>query len=413
MKILISAYSCEPGVGSERGVGWNVASEVSKYHQVWVITRPDESKQVIEAELERNPNPNLHFIYFTLPFWKDSLRWGQSGPMQLHYYFWQIQAYFVAKQLLQQIDFDLVHHVTFVKYSAPSFLAFLPIPFIWGPVGGGESAPRTFWIDFSFKNKVYESLRWLWRSIGELDPFVRKTARRCTIAYVTTEDTAIRVRKMGASQVKIAAETAMSELDIQQLSQCPPPTANPVRFISIARLLHWKGFYLGMRAFAKSKLSSAEYWILGEGPEHERLVSLASELGISKQVKLWGLLPRDEVLIKLGQSSVLVHPSLHDSGGWVCLEAMAAGRPVICLDLGGPAQQIVAETGIKVPAHHPEQAVEGIAQAMVHLAESPELRFQMGQAGQERVNNYYSWTAKGQYLAETYQKTVLERVIQD
>ena len=413
MKILISAYSCEPGVGSERGVGWNVASEVSKYHQVWVITRPDESKQVIEAELERNPNPNLHFIYFTLPFWKDSLRWGQSGPMQLHYYFWQIQAYYVAKQLLQQIDFDLVHHVTFVKYSAPSFLAFLPIPFIWGPVGGGESAPRAFWIDFSFKNKVYESLRWLWRSIGELDPFVHKTARRCTIAYVTTEDTAIRVRKMGASQVKIAAETAMSELDIQQLSQCPPPTANPVRFISIARLLHWKGFYLGMRAFAKSKLSSAEYWILGEGPEHERLVSLASELGISKQVKLWGLLPRDEVLIKLGQSSVLVHPSLHDSGGWVCLEAMAAGRPVICLDLGGPAQQIVAETGIKVPAHHPEQAVEGIAQAMVHLAESPELRFQMGQAGQERVNKYYSWTAKGQYLAETYQKTVLERVTQD
>ena len=413
MKILMSAYSCEPGMGSERGVGWNVALEASKYDEVWVLTRPDESKKEIEAELKRNPNTRLHFVYFTLPFWKDSLRWGQSGGMQLHYYLWQLQAYFVAKQLHQQTNFDLAHHVTFVKYSGPSFLAFLPIPFIWGPVGGGESAPGAFWADFSFKNRLYESLRWLWRSVGELDPFVRKTAQRSAIAYVTTEDTAIRVRRMGAPQVKVAAETAMSLQDIQQLSQCPPPTAEPVRFISIARLLHWKGFYLGVRAFAESNLPNAEYWILGEGPEHKRLVSLASELGISKRVKLWGIQSRDEVLVKLGQSSALVHPSLHDSGGWVCLEAMAAGRPVICLDLGGPAQQIVAETGIKVPAHNPEQAVEGIAAAMVRLAESPELRLQMGQAGQQRVKDCYSWTAKGKLLAETYRKTALDRAKQN
>jgi hypothetical protein len=38
MKILISAYSCEPGMGSEPGVGWNIAREVAKYHEVWVLT---------------------------------------------------------------------------------------------------------------------------------------------------------------------------------------------------------------------------------------------------------------------------------------------------------------------------------------------------------------------------------------
>ena len=160
MKILLSAYSCEPRKGSERGVGWNVALEVSKYHEVWVLTRPDESKEEIEAELAiNNPIPNLHFVYFTLPCWKDSLRWGQSGAMQLHYYLWQIQAYFVARRLDQDINFDIVHHVTFVKYSSPSFLSLLPIPFIWGSVGGGETAPEAFWQDFSWKNKLYEILR--------------------------------------------------------------------------------------------------------------------------------------------------------------------------------------------------------------------------------------------------------------
>jgi hypothetical protein len=34
MKVLLSAYSCEHSKGSERGVGWNVAREVAKYHEV-------------------------------------------------------------------------------------------------------------------------------------------------------------------------------------------------------------------------------------------------------------------------------------------------------------------------------------------------------------------------------------------
>jgi glycosyltransferase involved in cell wall biosynthesis len=404
MKILLSAYSCEPNKGSERGVGWNVAREIAKYHEVWVLTRPDESKEEIEAELALNPIPNLHFVYFTLPFWQDSLRWGQSGAMQLHYYFWQIQAYFVGKKLHREVGFEVIHHVTFVRYACPSFLAFLPVPFVWGPVGGGESAPLSFWQDFTWKNKLYEILRWAWRSIGELDPFAQLTARRSTISYATTLDTAARVRQMGAPNVQISSETAMSASDIEQLAQTPPPGEEPFRLIGIARLLHWKGFYLGLRAFARANIADAEYWIVGEGPELEHLRELAIDLGIADRVKFWGLLPRDEVLQKLSQSSVLVHPSLHDSGGWVCLEAMAAGRPVICLNLGGPAAQVTSETGFKVPADNPEQSVNGLADAMTRLASDKNLCLQMGRSGQQRVREYYSWEVKGKQLAQIYKE---------
>jgi glycosyltransferase involved in cell wall biosynthesis len=404
MKILISAYSCEPGKGSERGVGWNVAREVARHHEVWVFTRPDESKDAIEAELAANPVSNLHFVYFTLPFWQDSMRWGQSGAMQLHYYLWQIQAYFVGRKLHREIGFDLVHHVTFVRYSCPSFLSLLPIPFIWGPVGGGESAPSPFWADFNWKNKLYESLRWAWRALGELDPFAHLTAQRSAIAYATTEDTAQRLSKLGAANVQRLSESGMSQFEIEQLSQCPPPTGSPVRFINIARLLHWKGIYLGLRAFASANLPNAEYWILGEGPELARLQALALDLGIADRVKFWGLLPREEVLVKLGQCSALVHPSLHDSGGWVPLEAMASGRPIICLDLGGPSELVTPEIGIKVLAHSPEQAVCDLGKAMVKLAEDSNLCVQMGQAGQQKVKEFYSWEAKGKLLAHIYKE---------
>lgn len=414
MKVLLSAYSCEPGKGSERGVGWNVANEISKHHEVWVLTRPDESREAIEAELERNPNQNLHFVYFTLPFWRDSLGWGQSGAIQLHYYLWQIQAYFVARPLHREIGFDVAHHVTFVKYSCPSFLCFLPIPFVWGPVGGGESAPLPFWVDFSWRNKLYEVARLAWRTVGELDLFTRLTARRSAIAYAVTEDTAQRLQWLGVTQLQICPAIGLLQDEVEHLSQClPVDISMKCRFISIGRLLHWKGFHLGLRAFAKANLPEAEYWVVGDGSELKRLQTLVEDLGIENQVKFCGELPRNSVLQALEQSSILVHPSLHDSGAGVCLEAMAAGRPILCLDLGGPAAQVTTETGFKVPAENPHQVVEAMADAMIEMASNSPLCIQMGQAGQRRVQEFYSWEAKGKQFAKIYEQIADSNLVAD
>jgi glycosyltransferase involved in cell wall biosynthesis len=406
MKILISAYSCEPGKGSEPGIGWNVVREIAKYQEVWVLTRPDESQEIIEAELNRNPVPNLHFVYFTLPFWKDSLRWGQSGAMQIHYYLWQIQAYFVARRLHREIAFKIIHHVTFQRYSCPSFLSLLPVRFIWGPVGGGESAPKSFWQDFSWRAKAYEIARNLVRGFGELDPFVYLTAKKSAVVRATTEDTAQRLYRLGVNDVDVLPGIGLPQEDIARLAQYTVPDSSPVRFISMGRLLHWKGFHLGLRAFAQANLPNAEYWIIGDGTELERLQTLAENLGIIQRVKFWGPLPREQTLSKLGECHILVHPSLHDSGGWVCMEAMAAGRPVICLNLGGPGIIVTKETGFKIPAGNPDQAVQGLAQAMIRLAENSDLRLQMGQAGQKLVYESHSWQAKGKELVQLYEKII-------
>lgn len=406
MKILISAYSCEPHQGSEPGVGWNIVREVAKYHQVWVLTRPDESGSIIEAELQQNPLPNVHFVYFTLPFWQDSRRWGQSGAMQIHYYLWQIQAYFKAMSLHQEIGFDVVHHVTFVKYSTPSFLSLLPVPFVWGPVGGGESAPAAFWQDFSFSARIYETARNLVRWLGERDPFLRLTARRSAVVRATTEDTASRLHQLGINQVQVLPAIALSTEELEVLPQLPPPPRKPLRFISIGRLIHWKGFHLGLRAFAQAGLTDAEYWLVGDGSEQQRLQQLATQLGIADQVKFWGKLDRQETLSKLGASHVLLHPSLHDSGGLVCLEAMAAGRPIICLDLGGPASQVTAATGFKIAAQDPQQATADLAHAMLCLADDDNLRGKMGRAGQKLVRELHSWQSKGKQLTQLYHELV-------
>ncbi|MGB3616018.1 MAG: glycosyltransferase family 4 protein, partial [Elainellaceae cyanobacterium] len=320
----------------------------------------------------------------------------------------QVQAYFVAQRLHREIGFDVVHHVTFVKYSAPSLLAFLPIPFIWGPVGGGESAPPKFWKDFSARAKFYELSRNLVRGIGERDPLVASTIKNSAVVRATTDDTAERLYRMGATQVQIVPEVGLLSEEIAALNQCPLPGSQPVRFISMGRLLHWKGFHLGVEAFAEARLQDAEYWLVGEGPELENLKRIAQERGVAHQVKFWGRLPREDTLERLAESHVLVHPSLHDSGGWVCIEAMASGRPVVCLDLGGPAIQVTDKTGFKVPAKEPKQVISDMATVMCKLAHDPDLRVQMGNAGRQTVDENFNWSVVGQRLDQLYRAAIAE-----
>lgn len=406
LKVLISAYACRPGEGSEPGVGWNVVRELVKYHDIWVLTR-ENNLPAIATELTKNPLPGLQFIYCEPPCWIQQLNYKQK-LVHLHYYLWQIAAYFVVRKLHQELGFDIVHHVTYVRYSSPSFLSLLPIPFIWGSVGGGESAPKAFWQDFSLRGKAYEIFRNLARSLGELDPFVRLTARRSILARGTTEDTAKRLRKLGAKNVQVISQLGLSDEEIAQLARYRQSEPSAVRFISVGRLLHWKGFHLGLRAFAQADLSDrAEYWIVGDGPERSRLESLAEELGIHYRVKFWNQLSRTETLQKLADCLALVHPSLHESGGLVCLEAMAAGRPVICLNLGGPASQVTQKTGFKIAAETPEQTISDMAKAIKILAEDSELRISMGKAGQQRVREVFAWEEKGRHLAYLYEKICL------
>ena len=398
LRVLICAYACEPHRGSEPGVGWSVARHIAEHCETWVITR-EAFRQAIEAELANNPVSQLHFVYYDPPPW---LKAEGVIRSHVHYYLWQIGTYPVARRLCRNIDFDLTHHVTYARYWGPSFLALLPLPFIWGPVGGGESAPKGFWRGLGLGGVLFEVQREMARWLGEHDPYTRRTARRSTLALATTAESAARMRKLKARSVRVLSEAGLPQEDIKQLRLYPLDGESPVRFISTGRLLGWKGFHLGLCAFAEARLTDAEYWIVGDGPERRSLEILAKRLGVDHKARFWGHLPRKEALSKLQRCHVVVHPSLHDSGGWVCLEAMAAGRPVVCLDIGGPATQVTPEAGFKIAARNSRQTVVDLAEAIKKLAGSQELRKRMGEAGRELVMQEFSWSRKAEKMSGLY-----------
>ncbi len=405
MKVLVSAYACEPGKGSEPGVGWNWVCQIARFHEVWVITRAS-NREAIEAALVERPMPNVHWNYFDLPHWARFWKKGNRG-VHLYYYLWQAGVYWVARKLLQDVQFDLVHHVTIANYWMPSYLALLPPPFVLGPVGGGESAPSAFWFSFSTYGKLYETFRSLARRLGQLDPFVRLAARRAALVLATTDQTEERIRALDCRRIVRQSQGALPSEEIEQLGRIPPRSSSPFRVVSIGNLLHLKGFELGLEAFAQflHEFPASEYWLIGGGKERNRLERVARKLGVSGKVTFWGFLPRPAALAKLAECDVLMHPALHDSSGWASLEAMAAGRPVICLDLGGPALQVTEQTGIKVPAISPRQVVGDLAAALTQLARNPAARLRLGRAAQLRVRETLTWDYKGEWINSIYLET--------
>ena len=59
-------------------------------------------------------------------------------------------------------------------------------------------------------------------------------------------------------------------------------------------------------------------------------------------------LPQKELFDLYDSHGIFLFPSLHDSGGFVVLEALSRGMPVICLDLGGPRDMVTPEAGIVI-----------------------------------------------------------------
>ena len=403
MRILVSAFACCPDRSAEDCVGWNWINQISGDHEVWVMTDAVRQRE-IEAHLRIHPVANVHWVFHDTPFWLRRFTSLGLGAYYLYYVAWQFGAYRRARQLHRDVHFDATHHITYMQYWTGSYMSRLPVPFYWGPVGGGEVAPRAFYRSFGFFGLLHEGFRDFARFIAHLTPLGRHNARNATIALATTEETGRRIRKLGARNVRVMQAIRLTGSEFERLKDTPVRDESNLRVLSAGRILHWKGFYLSIRSFALhlKQHPDSEFWIAGEGSDKKRCQRIAESFGIHDRIRWCGHVQRDQIYELLAQCDVLLHPSLHESGGLICLEAMAAGRPVICFDLGGPGVTVTAETGIKVPAISPERSVIELATALSRLAAEKELCHSLGKAARKHVRDNFTWSPASSAAGQLY-----------
>ena len=368
LKVLVSAYACEPCKGSEPAVGWNFVLNLSSNHDLWVLTRSN-NRESIEDELKKNNISNLHFIYYDLPKWFSWWKRGQKG-VRLYYHLWQLGAQKIASKFSSSIKFDLTHHITFAKYWSPSFLPFLDLPYIWGPVGGGDITPVKFLQFYSIRGRILELIRFMAIRFSEYDPMLRLTAARSNLGIASTPATAKRLEKIGCRNIITKSQVILNKEEYKYLSKHNSQFGQPFRFLSVGRLVHWKGYNIGIKAFSmlpRSILYDCEYIIIGQGPEKNNLKKEINRFGLQKNVDIIDPLPRFELWKIFEKFHAFIHPSLHDSGGFVLVEAMAAGLPCIAPNLGGSAIIVDESSGFKIDAIHPSQTIEELSKAMTAI----------------------------------------------
>ena len=403
-RILLIAYACSPNRGSEESVGWDTASALARRgFDVTVLTQTAERNQCPSAS--ERPD-GMRIVCHDLPLsW--SRRFERMGKLGVEFgYLWWLQsARTSVRQLHHQFHFDSAQHVTYARYWMPSPLRVFDIPWILGPVGGGESIPKVLRSTLSRGGRLFEMVRDIMRWTGEHASAVRHAASSCSVALANTEETASRMRHLGARTIEIMNSAALADNEVDRLSSSASPHDRH-GFISIGRLLDWKGFHLGLEAFARSGATSETYTIVGSGPYRAHLESLAQRLGIADRVRFAGLLDRSEVFELISRAKALVHPSLHESGGFVVLEAMSAGTPVVCIRTGGPGLFVTPETGFAVSHETRERTIDALSDAMTAAAGDQASWFRMHEASMRHIRENHTMSVKADRLADLHRSII-------
>lgn len=377
MKILLSAYACDPQHGSEEGHGFNWLWETAALgHEVWCLTTPRGQANLEKLLRECAADPTaarIHPVYVTVPPAVDYLYRWQFG-VYLHYLVWQWRAVRAARPLDRQVDFDLVHHVTYNSLQMASGLWRLNKPLLLGPLGGGMQAPESLrrYLPGWFKTETLRNV--IGRLLTTFDPNVRQSLRRAALVFAANRETAALARQLGARRVELAMSTAQPTSFFPAAYPPRPALAGrELRILWLARLFPRKGLPLVLDALSRvDKRVKFHLDIMGDGPLAPLVPGWIAAAGLTERVTYHGRVPYDAITAAYLSHDLFMLCSLRDTYASQYIEAMALGLPILTLDHHGATDFIPYEAGLKVPVQSADATADALARAVEHLYDNPD-----------------------------------------
>ena len=248
----------------------------------------------------------------------------------------------------------------------------------------------------------------------EIEPHRVHQYRMGTVDRLLTVSDQIRETALRAGLTPERVQTCYSGLDLDRV----PGTADggTVRarhgfddrtFLvgTVANLFPHKGYQHLIRALslAKQQLPDLGCLIVGEGDPGYRaeLARQTRDLGLGEQVVFTGFQP--DVYPYLAAMDLFVLSSVREAFGIALLEAMAMGRPIVATKVGG-VPEVVEDgvTGLLVPPADPAS----LARAILTLAEAPDLRRTLGQAGARRVRERFHVAKMARQIEAVYEEVL-------
>jgi glycosyltransferase involved in cell wall biosynthesis len=393
MKVLLSAYACEPGKGSEPEVGFRTLMAVAREHDVWVLTRQNNLTAVEEAIQEQPFKERIHLIGHDVPGRLIRLKKRSRLLSHLYYDRWQATLARRVVDLDQRIGFDLAHHVTFASYWTRTGIAHVSAPKVWGPVGGGVTTPPALYGQLGTKGLIEEAARTALRPMYARMPWIKNIQQRASVVLTQNPETAARI---SSNHTPIVLPNALSA-EVPRLNT----SARSGNVVTVGRLEPWKGTHLVIRAFAAADTGDSRLLVMGRGDELPRLKRLADSLGVADSVTFSGHVPREQALESVARARVLVHAAIHEEAGLAVSEALSYGTPVICIDRGGPpvlARQWEHVPTVTIPPTSGARIVDDMAAALSRLLAQPP----------EPITLHQPSTSYGRTLLQAYETAVAD-----
>ncbi|SEG43989.1 glycosyltransferase [Algoriphagus boritolerans] len=160
-------------------------------------------------------------------------------------------------------------------------------------------------------------------------------------------------------------------------------------FVTTCRLVAVKNLDGLIRTIAKLVESNPQrdiqMWIIGEGPDKEKLMGLAKALNVEKQIKFLGFQTNVNPFLMAADAFIL--PSFSEGFSLSLAEAMQLGLPSIATKVGGPSEIIKENTGYLIDPYSLEDMQEKM---QLFLDMNKEERIALGDRGKQDVQRRFS-----------------------
>jgi glycosyltransferase involved in cell wall biosynthesis len=369
-----------------------------------MIAHPERRVRV-EEYLSSNPNPKLHIEWVTLdprfdPWHPDR---GEKW-IRLHYMMWLRSAFRHARRLHETLGFDVCQHVSQGTVSAPPPFWKLPIPAVWGPVGGGQTAPDGFGSFFGSGLRRQQVRDFRIRLLRFL-PSLRKAARSARVCLATNHETLAILLRGGAAEARLFLDCGV--LGTETVEEPAPINAGGrVTLLWAGRLESRKALPLALEAIRQAADKRLHLMVAGDGPLRHEWEELSRALNLQDQVTFCGFVPRARMTEMFRSSDAFLFTSLCDSFGSVVLEAMAYGLPIVTLDHQGIGAFVPEEAGIKVPVTTPEETIARLALALRDFSRSTAEEHRCMRSASRRLAQEQTWERKAQEVCRIYEQIV-------
>jgi glycosyltransferase involved in cell wall biosynthesis len=242
-------------------------------------------------------------------------------------------------------------------------------------------------------------LTWTQAELRPLAPLLRWIIRSADAVTANSTYTADMIRDLHDREVHRIAFGSAVDVETADAGGASDGALDdgPLSLLFVGRLVERKGvrYLLDALALARAR-APVELRIVGDGPLRAALEAHAHEVGVADIVTFEGFVDDETLRERYRACDVLALPAIVDEKGdteglgVVLIEALAHGRPAIASRVGGIVDVVRdGETGILVEPGDPP----ALADAIVRLAECPELRGRLGAQGRSRVRAEFSWAA--------------------